>query len=133
MRRVRANERRPTHLEVDRIIPWLEGRALGTRNLQALCTACHRRKGTRSQTGLWRWMTDHGGMWDAEAARFAHHSAVNLNPAWDIARVAARAGHVPAHLSTARVDAREPAAAFDDDLHRQLEEPSQREGLRACS
>ena len=73
-----ANERRPTHLEVDHIIPWTEGGPTELGNLQALCTACHRRKGTRSQTKLWQWMIDHGGMWDEEAARFAHHAAVNL-------------------------------------------------------
>ena len=73
-----ANERRPTHLEVDHIVPWLEGGPTELGNLQALCTACHRRKGTRSQTELWQWMTDHDGMWDTEAARFAHHAAVNL-------------------------------------------------------
>ena len=73
-----ANERRPTHLEVDHIIPWLVGGPTELGNLQALCTACHRTKGTRSQTELWEWMIDHGGMWDEEAARFAHYAAVTL-------------------------------------------------------
>ena len=75
-----ANERRPTHLEVDHIIPWGEGGPTALGNVQALCTACHKRKSTRSQTELWQWMIDHGGMWDAEAARFAHQAAVNLKP-----------------------------------------------------
>ena len=56
-----ANERRPTHLEVDHIIPWGEGGPTALGNVQALCTACHKRKGTRSQTELWQWMIDHGG------------------------------------------------------------------------
>ena len=75
-----SNERRFTHLEVDHIIPWFEGGPTELGNLQVLCTACHRRKGTRSQIELWQWMTANGGMWDPDAARFAHQSAVNLKP-----------------------------------------------------
>ena len=81
-----ANERRSTHLEVDHVIPWTEGGSTELGNLQALCTACHRRKGTRSQTELWRWMINHGGMWDEEAARFAHHAAISLKPRRDTAQ-----------------------------------------------
>ena len=29
-------------------------------------------------------MIDHEGMWDEEAARFAHHAAINLRPRRDI-------------------------------------------------
>ena len=40
-----ANERWPTHLEVDHIIPWTEDGPTELGNLQALCMAWHRRKG----------------------------------------------------------------------------------------
>ena len=79
-----ADERRPTHLEVDHIIPWLENGPAELGNLQALCSACHLQEGTRSQTELWEWMIDHEGMWDEEAARFAHYAAINLRPRRDI-------------------------------------------------
>ena len=75
-----SNEPRPTHVETDHIIPWLEGGPTELGNLQALCTGCHKRKGTKSQTELWQLMTDHGGMWDAKVARVAHNAAVNLKP-----------------------------------------------------